>query len=216
MMTPTAAGASSPKMGGNRTASRSTAAESLPSTAIRSSSSAGKAGPMGSTPGSLSGSRFPKRQRGFRWRPRRSPGKASPSSAASRPPPIPRETPGLRDDIRSSARRATLLLTSSPLPESAFPPPRSRSAKRAKLLALGSRDPDGEIVLYLWDFGDGKKETSTTTLVRHEFTRSGRYSITLTVIDNQGKSATASGTLRVSGPTSETSPSSSDGCGCGG
>jgi len=88
---------------------------------------------------------------------------------------------------------------------------------RVKFLTLGSYDPDGEIVLYQWDFDDGKIEISTKWTVKHIFNKQGSYTISLTVIDNRGKRATTSITLRVVSPQEpETAPPSSGGCGCGG
>jgi len=95
------------------------------------------------------------------------------------------------------------------------------AGQTARFLAAGSSDPDGRgIVLYQWDFGDGKTEISTLFFVRHKFKKPGSYSITLTVIDNRGaSSATSSVTLRVvklEEQDTEPSSSSSGGCGCGG
>jgi len=89
---------------------------------------------------------------------------------------------------------------------------------RVKFLALGSYDPDGEIVLYQWDLGDGTTEISTKWTVNHRFNKRGSYTISLTAIDNRGrKSTTTSITLRVVSPQEpETAPPSSGGCGCGG
>jgi hypothetical protein len=84
-----------------------------------------------------------------------------------------------------------------------------------QLLALTSIDPDGEIILYQWDFGDRGTSISTAWSVRHKFEEEGNYTILLTVIDNRGKSATASITLRVV-ERGESEGSSGDGCGCGG
>jgi len=95
------------------------------------------------------------------------------------------------------------------------------AGQTARFLAAGSSDPDGrEIVLYQWDFGDGKTEISTLFIVRHKCKKPGSYSITLTVIDNRGTSsaATSSVTLRVvklEEQDTEPSSSSSGGCGCG-
>jgi len=47
-----------------------------------------------------------------------------------------------------------------------------------------SLDPDGEIVNYLFDFGDNT--LSYNTQPSHIYTTPGRYTITLTVIDNLG------------------------------
>lgn len=49
-----------------------------------------------------------------------------------------------------------------------------------------SEDPDGEIMLYEWDFGDGQR--STTKHVTHSFEEEGDYKVVLTVTDNQDES----------------------------
>ena len=73
------------------------------------------------------------------------------------------------------------------------------------LTASGSHDPDGSIVLYVWDFGDGEPPTSVTTkYVSHLFSPSGTYVVVLTVVDQQGAMATA--TIEIE---------ASLGCGCG-
>lgn len=46
----------------------------------------------------------------------------------------------------------------------------------------GSEDPDGSIVTYEWEFGDGSTTTGET--VSHEFTEPGEYTVTLTVVDD--------------------------------
>ena len=55
---------------------------------------------------------------------------------------------------------------------------------------------NGTISQYLWDFGDGTQGTGME--VRHTFSESGRFTIQLTVTDNNGKQATASTVLTVS------------------
>ena len=98
-------------------------------------------------------------------------------------------------------------------------PPISTAIRKEKtrLLTLGSYDPDGEIVLYQWSFGDGDSDTTTRTSIRHEFEEAKDYTLSLTVIDSRGKSVTASITLRVVEPSSPgTDSSPSGGCGCGG
>ena len=49
--------------------------------------------------------------------------------------------------------------------------------------AAGSKDVDGGIVAYRWDFGDGS--TASGIDVRHSFKDSGRYEVTLTVTDDR-------------------------------
>ena len=50
--------------------------------------------------------------------------------------------------------------------------------------ATGSSDPDGSIVKYEWDFGDGVTGTGQTAT--HGYTSAGSYTVTLTVTDNCG------------------------------
>jgi len=45
-----------------------------------------------------------------------------------------------------------------------------------------SYDKDGEIIEYLWNFGD--KTTDSGKIVTHSYAKTGRYLVTLTVIDN--------------------------------
>ena len=47
-----------------------------------------------------------------------------------------------------------------------------------------SYDPNGEIVSYDWDFGDGN--TGSGELVYHKYCEVGEYYVTLTVTDNDG------------------------------
>lgn len=58
-----------------------------------------------------------------------------------------------------------------------------------------SQDKDGEIVKYLWDFGDGT--SSNITNPTHIFDKGGPYYIFLTVYDNDGDSDTKKITLTV-------------------
>ena len=63
--------------------------------------------------------------------------------------------------------------------------------------ATSSYDPDGEIVLYCWDFGDGTTETTVTSTARHGYLESDYYKVTLTVVDDRGASKTVGITRRV-------------------
>jgi len=83
------------------------------------------------------------------------------------------------------------------------------------IFAVGSYDPDGTIVLYRWNFGDGESKTYTIWLARHTFDAPKVYKITLTVVDNRGKTATTTIALSVIIPENEEVPRVRGGCGCG-
>ena len=61
--------------------------------------------------------------------------------------------------------------------------------------ASGSYDPDGSIVSYFWDFGDGVNATGVT--VQHAYAQNGTYTVTLTVTDDDGENSTATSTKYV-------------------
>jgi PKD repeat protein len=58
-----------------------------------------------------------------------------------------------------------------------------------------SSDPDGQIVSYDWNFGDGN--TGMGMVVEHHYTATGHYSATLTVTDNRGATGSASKEIQV-------------------
>lgn len=71
-----------------------------------------------------------------------------------------------------------------------------------------SRDPDGRIVRWEWDFGDGSP-TTTNQSPRHSYLSAGLYTVTLTVTDDEGLTdtdttiATVFGNLDIVGPLVE-------------
>jgi len=58
-----------------------------------------------------------------------------------------------------------------------------------------SYDPDGYIVDWQWNFGDG--ETGVGQVVNHTYSGSGTYSVTLTVTDNHGNTASTTVDIEV-------------------
>jgi DNA-binding beta-propeller fold protein YncE len=56
--------------------------------------------------------------------------------------------------------------------------------------ASGAADPDGAIVRYDWDFGDGTVLRDGGPSPRHVYTQPGTYTVTLVVTDNEGASTT--------------------------
>lgn len=57
--------------------------------------------------------------------------------------------------------------------------------------------PGGSIVEYQWDWGDGKMESLPDPVTTHEYSRDGRYTITLTVVDEQGLTSTVAAAVSV-------------------
>ncbi len=56
-----------------------------------------------------------------------------------------------------------------------------------RFVASGSRDPDGLIVDYRWEFGDGTVGADRS--IEHTFAQSGRFPVRLTVTDDRGATA---------------------------
>ena len=64
--------------------------------------------------------------------------------------------------------------------------------------ATGCSDPDGAVVSYRWDFGDGA--TSTDSVTSHTYTSPKSYTVSLTVTDDLGATDTATATIAVLSP----------------
>jgi len=61
--------------------------------------------------------------------------------------------------------------------------------------ASDSYDPEGTIVNYFWDFGDGSNVTGV--LVSHAYAGKGTYTVTLTVTDDDGASTSTNATKTI-------------------
>jgi PKD repeat protein len=67
--------------------------------------------------------------------------------------------------------------------------------------ASGSNDPDGKIVDYKWDFGDGETAHGITkSACRHSYSSSGEFPVNLTVTDNDGDKNTKTLEINVKEP----------------
>jgi len=62
--------------------------------------------------------------------------------------------------------------------------------------ASESKDPDGQIVEYLWDFGDGSPAESGPAVI-HIYAAAGSYTVKLTVTDDQGLSNSLGKSIQV-------------------
>lgn len=65
--------------------------------------------------------------------------------------------------------------------------------------SAGSNDPDGSIVSYSWNFGDGTSSQQANP--SHTYSSAGSYSVSLTVVDNEGANNVANHSITISGDT---------------
>lgn len=85
-----------------------------------------------------------------------------------------------------------------PVAEFTFSPDEEYAPVEVSFDASASADPDGHIVRYDWDFGDG--ETGRGMQVTHTYRDDGEYQVRLTVRDNLGAEGTAIATVTVLNP----------------
>jgi len=111
---------------------------------------------------------------------------------------------GLNEDIAYTAKNCEVIIASEKtyVPPKAFFTATSVQFNTEGLLLLGnttyfskrdiifnaseSYDPDGEIVTYQWDFGDGTQLNSSEPVVYHQYQEAKAYEITLVVQDDDG------------------------------
>jgi PKD repeat protein len=83
----------------------------------------------------------------------------------------------------------------TPVPSFTYAPSEPLTRVDVTFDATLSKDSDGRIVTYLWNFGDGS--TDDGVVVKHEFKAMGTFVVTLTVTDDRGQSASLSKTVSV-------------------
>ena len=93
------------------------------------------------------------------------------------------------DNVGNSAKTnnfsyTTLLPDSSPIAILMYKPPVVFTDEIIDFDASTSYDPDGYIVSYSWDFGDGT--TATGSIVSHSYSDNGKYLVVLKIIDKDG------------------------------
>jgi hypothetical protein len=70
--------------------------------------------------------------------------------------------------------------------------------------ARQSYDPDGTIVSYTWDFGDG--QAGTGALVSHQYGSPGTYTVSLIVVDDDKIASQCETTVEIWGPCGDCPP----------
>ena len=79
-------------------------------------------------------------------------------------------------------------------------PYRSSSRKPVTMNGSVSRDPDGSISFYKWNFGDGATQMTSSATVQHTYAAGGTYTVTLVVYDNYNVvSAPATTSAKITG-----------------
>jgi len=74
--------------------------------------------------------------------------------------------------------------------------------------ARASRDPDGTVLTYRWEFGDGA--TAEGDQPAHAFAQAGRYTVALTVADADGATAGVSAAVEIAAPPPPPVPPNAD------
>lgn len=69
--------------------------------------------------------------------------------------------------------------------------------------ASASNDPDGSIVQYDWDFGDGTVVTNAGATPSHTYAAAGTFTASVTVTDNRGATNTATAQVTITQPANQ-------------
>jgi len=85
-------------------------------------------------------------------------------------------------DVSTLDSYTVTILESSPIALFTYSPDVADTGVDINFDASSSYDPDGTIVSYSWDFGDGT--TSSGVTVTHAYDKNGEYTVTLTVVDD--------------------------------
>jgi len=77
-----------------------------------------------------------------------------------------------------------------------------KAGQKATFDGSKSYDPDGKIISYVWDFGDGATTETNEASTTHAFDNNGVYNVKLTVYDNDGLSNAVVNEVMVGEPPS--------------
>jgi len=99
-----------------------------------------------------------------------------------------------------NATSKEIIVTKPPLSAFAYSPLHPRAGQTIVFNASESKPNGGYIVGYFWDFGDSITETTSDPIVTHVYNEFGNYSVTLTITDSEGETATAIKKIAVIAP----------------
>ena len=107
------------------------------------------------------------------------------------------------DDGTTSTQSHSVLITTrnrAPVASFTVSPSPACIAESVRFDAQASYDPDGKIVSYTWDFGDG--HNGLGAVVTHQYSAAGSYVVRLAVTDDGGATASSTRGLTVSASSS--------------
>ena len=84
-----------------------------------------------------------------------------------------------------------------PISQFAYSPPAPGPGESILFNASGSYDPDGTIVNYTWDLGDGSTVTATNPTITYSYPVDGNHTVQLTVTDDEGLTGASSTIVQV-------------------
>jgi PKD repeat protein len=105
---------------------------------------------------------------------------------------------GLAPDMGAFESTYTGTANQPPLAQISATPDTGEAPLIVQFNSSGSSDPDGSVVAYSWDFGDGN--SSNLANPSYTYNTAGVYQVTLTVVDDRGATGSASLTVTVSDP----------------
>ena len=110
------------------------------------------------------------------------------AKSAPKPAPKAKPKPGARPSAKPSAKPKDEDTNKPPIVVTTSSHKFTTVGEAVTFTAAGSKDPDGEVDKYVWNYGDGS--TSLGKIVKHKYSLPGDYVVTLTATDDDGATST--------------------------